>query len=490
MLGIKLFKPAPGIAPIPFNYELRSIEYIELEGEWFIGGGDKSGLLKVFKYNEGNLEHIIVREFEYKIISMDFILYGKNEKRLGLIVALDIESQPNLFFHPDIRSGQQGESVWHEIKHEQDKPQMVFQPYVMTDLSKIIFSFQAGYFVIANVVPDGQGNYQLENQWEHSFPSKIVDACAEFPKSLDRTRKENKGKNNYIYLASKVGPILILTIDSIIKLNDYKNEILHRLKTIHNSIRSIIPINKLPSANNTLRGILGIAGTEFFFLYRDMKKNASRENYKMLTERYVNSLYTIDAGIYQVPEQKKTNNIIMIGDSQGWLYARQFSIDLTPDNFAEILFDERKIFRERMKDRIYGLVPITNRTPGAENKKTLLRLALGLGNHEIIFEDLKNKNYIIDEIKHRLELDLKKAELVSLESTVERCINLAREAECDNQLKYNLLVAIFEHKPEEQPLALRFLVQQLIDELSGWSIGCCPQKDVLYSCICIKNSAT
>lgn len=464
MLGIKLYKPAPGISPIPFNYELRSIEYIELDGEWFIGGGDKSGLLKVFKYNGGKLEPIIERKFDYKIISMDFILYGKNEERLGLIVGLDIESQPNLLFHPDIRSGQQAEKGWHEIKHEHDKPQMVFQPYVMTDLSKIIFSFQAGYLIIARVVPDGQGSYVLEKQWEHSFPSKIVDACAEFPKSLDRTRKDNKGKDNYIYLASKAGCILILTIDCMVELNNSRDKILHILRTIHNSIRSIIPINKLHGADVSLRGILGIAGTEFFCLYRDKKKNASRGNYKILTERYVHSLYTIDAGIYEIPEAKETNNIILIGDSQGTLYARQFFIDLTLDNLAEVLFDERKISRERMKDRIYGMVPITNRTPGAENKKALLRLVLGLGSHEIIFEDLKNKNYIIDNIKHRLGLDLKKAEKVSLKSTVEKCINLARKADCNIQLKYNLMAAVFEHKPKEHSLALRFLEHRLIDE--------------------------
>ncbi|MGD2084724.1 MAG: hypothetical protein PVH61_00950 [Candidatus Aminicenantes bacterium] len=467
MLGIKLFQSAPGIAPIPFNYELRSIEYIELEGVWFIGGGDKSGLLKVFKYSEGKPEPIIERQFDYKIISMDFILYGKDEKQLGLIVALDIESQPNLWFHPDIRNGQPDESGWTVIKHEYDKPQMVFQPYVMMDLSKIMFSFQAGYFIIARVVPDGQGNYRLENQWEHSFPSKIVDACAEFPKALDRTRKENKGKDNYIYLASKVGAILILTIDCMIKLNSSKEKILHILKTIQNSVRSIIPVNKLQSAKDTLRGILGIAGTEFFCLYRDKKQNAFRENYKILTERYVNSLYMIDAGIFQVPEGKETNNIILIGDSQGTLHARQFSIYLTPDNLAEVLFDERKILREKMKDRIYGLVPITNRTPGAGNKKAMLRLALGLGSHEIIFEDFKNKNYIIDEIKQQLRLDLnKKGEQISLESTLERCINLARKAECDTRLKYKLMAAIFDHKPGEDPLVLKFLQHRLINEFT------------------------
>jgi hypothetical protein len=464
MLGIELFQPAPGITPISFNYELRSIEYIELEGVWFIGGGDKSGLLKVFKYSEGKPEPIIERKFDYKIISMDFILYGKDEKQLGLIVALDIESQPNLWFHPDIRNEQPDESRWCVIKHEHDKPQMVFQPYVMTDLSKIMFSFQAGYFVIARVVPDGQGNYQLENQWDHSFPSKIVDACAEFPKALDRTRKENKGKDNYIYLASKAGCILILTIDCMMKVNNSKGNVLHILKTIHNSIRSIIPVNKLQSAKDTLRGILGIAGTEFFSLYRDKKQNAFPKSYKIVTERYVNSLYTIEAGIYQVPEGKGTNNIILIGDSQGKLYARQFPIDLTQDNFAEVLIDERKSFRENMKDRFYGLVPITDRTHGTENKKVLLRLALGLGSHEIIFEDLKNKNYIIGAIKQRLDLDLQKAEQVPLKSTVERCINLAREAEFDAQLKHDLMAAIFEHKPHEQPLALKFLKQQLIDE--------------------------
>jgi signal transduction histidine kinase len=463
MLGIKLFKPTPGILPISFKYELRSIEYIELDGEWFIGGGDKSGLLKVFRYNEGKVEPILERKFDYKIISMDFILYGKNEDQLGLIAALDTESKPNLYFNPDIRSQGQTENCWHEIKHEHDKPQMVFQPYVMTDLSKIIFSFQAGYFVIANVFPDGQGSYKLEKQWDHSFPSKIVDACAEFPKNLDRTRKENKGKNNYINLASKVGCILILTIDGTIKLKNSKEKILHNLKTIHNSVRSIIPINKLRGADASLRGILGIAGTEFFCLYRDKEKNAFSQNYKILTERYVNSLYTIDAGSYKIPGEKETNNIILMGDSQGMLYARQFSTDLNLDNFAEVLFDERKIFREKMKDRVFGMVPITGGAHDAENKKALLRLVLGLGSHEIIFEDLKNKDYIIDDIKYRLELDLKKAEQVPLESIVEKCITLARDAECDLQLKNKLIAAIFEHKPKEQSLVLRFLKQGLID---------------------------
>ncbi len=463
MLGIKLYNPSPDISPIPFNYELRSIEYIELDGEWFIGGGDKSGLLKVFKYNGGKPELITERNFDYKIISMDFILYGENGERLGLIVALDTDCTPNLFINPDIR---QKENSWHEIRHEHDKPQMVFQPYVMTDWSKIIFSFQAGYFIIARVVPDGQGSYELEKQWEHSFPSKIVNACVEFPKYLDRTRKLNKGKDNYIYLASKAGCILILTIDCIIKLHNSKNKILHLLKTIHNSIRSIIPINKLDGAKDGLRGIMGIAGTEFFCLYRDKGKSALTGNYKILTERYPNILYTIDAGIYQVPEEKEANNIILIGDSLGTLHARQFSIDLNLDNFVEILFDERKIFRERMKDRIYGMVPITNRTPDGENKKVLLRLALGLGSHEIIFEDLKNISYIIDDIKQRLGLDLQVTEQVSLESIVEKCITLAREAECDIQLKYNLIAAVFEHKPGEHSLALRFLKHKLINEFT------------------------
>jgi signal transduction histidine kinase len=459
MLGIKLFKPTPGISPIPFNYELRVIEYIELNGEWFIGGGDKSGLLKVFRYNGGKVDSILERKFDYKIISMDFILYGKNEEQLGLIAALDIESQPNLFFYPDIR---QKKDYWYEIKHKHDRPQMVFQPYVMEDLSKIIFSFQGGYFIIANVVPGKQGNYELANLWDHSFPSKIVDVCAEFPKNLERTRKANKEKDNYIYLASKAGVILILTIDSERKLNNFS--ILQRLKTIHNSVRSIIPINKLHGADVSLRGILGIAGTEFFCLYRGRKKNTFPENYKILTERYLNSLYTIDAGSYKIPEDKETNNIILIGDSQGMLHARQFSIDLNLDNFAEVLFDGRKIFREKMKDRIFGMVPITNRTHDAENKKALLRLALGLGNHEIIFEDLKNKNYIIDNIKRQLELGLYKAEQVSLKSTIEKCTNLAREAEDHLQSKYNLMAAVFEHKPEEHSLALMFLRQRLIDE--------------------------
>jgi signal transduction histidine kinase len=461
MLGIKLYKPSPGIPPIPFNYELRSIEYIELDGEWFIGGGDKSGLLKVFKYNGGEPESLIERKFDYKIINMDFILYGEDNDQLGLIVALDTESTQNLVFNPDIR---QKKDSWYEIKHEHDKPQMVFQPYVMTDLSKIIFSFQTGYFIIARVVPDGKGSYVLEKQGEHSFPSKIVNACAEFPKYLDRTRNDNKGKDNYIYLASKAGCILILIIDCMIKLKNSIDKKLHILKTTHNSIRSIISINKLHGAKGILRGILGIAGTEFFCLYRDKKQGTFPENYRMLTERYLNSLYTIDAAIYQVPEEKETNNIILIGDSQGTLHARQFSIDLTLENFAEALFDERKIFRERMKDRVFGMVPITGRTHDADNKEVLLRLALGLGSHEIIFEDLKNKSHIIDDIKRRLGLDLKKTEHVSLGSTVEKCIILAREAECDIQLKYNLMAAVFEHKPGEHSLALEFLEQRLIDE--------------------------
>lgn len=465
MLGIKLIKPNPDLSPISFDYEMRSLEYIEIDGNWFIAGGDKAGLLKVFSYDGKKIIHVIEKKFDYKIMDSEFVLYGENYDKLGLIVALETDLKANLYFNPDINIPQ-AENNWHFIENENGKPQLVFQPYIMKELNKIFLSFQSGYFVIAKLEKTRAGYYKIIKEWDHRFPSKIIDCCAEFPKYLERTRKQNREADNSVYLASKAGCILILVIDCNRNLRiDFP--ILHGLKTVHNSVRTIIPINKIYGACESIRGILGIAGTTFLCLYRDKNDTTYPENYRILTESFPNNLYSLDVGIYETSDGKvNQNNIILIGDSQRWLHARQFESKLNPQNVPEIIFEDRLVFRVRMKDRVFGITPIIlgRQEVNEPDKQALLRLALGLGSHEIVFKDLLDKNNIIEDIKRELELDASYVKTESRKKAIGRCLKLARKTEFDLQLKYNLMAALFESKPQEDALALIFLLERLLEE--------------------------
>jgi len=283
MLGIKFFKPTPSVEPIPFDYEIRQIEYYEMEDFYYIAGGDKAGKLVIFTYDGKEIKIILEKRFPYKIISMDFIIYGEQEDRIGFLVALEVKDKPNLFFLPDVHiekdNGDNPEAPWCIVENSFGTPQLILQPYIMKDLSKIFFSFKEGYAIIASLKGQGERFYRLESEWEHSFPSRIIDGCVEFPKYLKRTRQENKEKGNHMYLASKAGCILILSTNRDFKFPPDKNfPVVHRLKTIPNSIRTITPISKIPYAKATLRGILGISGAELFCLYRDNESYHEKGN--------------------------------------------------------------------------------------------------------------------------------------------------------------------------------------------------------------------
>lgn len=489
MLGIKLFKKTPGVKPIELPYEIRSIEYIEHEKGWFIAGGDKSGKLIVFRYDGVQPETIIEHSFGFKISSLDFIMYGEKEQYLGLIVALNVEEHANLFFNPNIlQQENRKRKSWYEIKHPKGTPRLVLQPYVTKELNKIFFSFKDGYFIISSLEKSSNGDYyNIVKEWDHQFPSRIVDGCVDFPKYLKRTRQSSGDKDNHIYLASKAGCILILKIYRDWKFSDEKEKILHRLRVIPNSIRYITPLSKIPDAADTMRGILGITATDFFCLYRRSEASPERLNYQILTERFPNSLHTLAVGNYKNPDKETgTTNIILVGDSQNAINARQFSRALTPSNIAEVLFEKRRIFREKMEDRIFGIVPINRATSPQIKDSTfpLLELVFGLGNHKIVFRNLVNKVHIAHQIKERLGSDLGLSNDTPLKKIIEAYIEKAREFESDLMVKYDLMASVFDHKDSEngRSLAMSCLTvnddreqkQELLDmliRLTYWTLS-------------------
>ncbi|HLP60793.1 MAG TPA: ATP-binding protein [Candidatus Deferrimicrobium sp.] len=492
MLGVSLFRSTPGIPVIKFDYEIRKLAYTEFGDidRFFIAGGDEAGLLKILRYDEEKIILIGEETFGFKIIDIDFVIYGKCDEKLGLLVSLEKQEEPNIYFYPDINQGYLGKDSRYEINHGHGIPQLAFQPYIIGDLSKLVFSFQNGDFVIGELLfNEANKSYRLELQWSKPFTSRIMDVCVEFPKNIKITREANKDikKNNAMYIASKAGDIMILKFDRANKA-DLK---LFKIKTISSPIRTIIPINRINKVGENITGILGIAGSQFFVLYCKKSDKFAPEKYRIQQVYFKDTLHSICVGSFKNPysEDNIYINIIFIGDSKKVLHAIQFSDPIDYNNVPELLLERRKIFRENLEDRALDIIPIDFPNNKSLKPKVLFQLALGLGNHTIIFKDLLNKNHIIEDINNEFSSSFPKA----LKSNngklqVDEWIELARKYECHPRQKCKLIVAIFDSWGE-RPLALQFLADSLVEkfiELIYWLLSSAEQGIYIhfYKLIC------
>lgn len=462
MLGISFFKPSPNIEPVTFEYEIRKLGYVQFGDIWYFAGGDKAGTLKLCRYDGTRVKLIDSASFAYKIIDIEFIIYGKNLEKMGVMVALEKEGEPNIYFHPNVTNGSFSNENWCEVRHGRDIPQLIFYPYVKKteEVVCMVFSFQEGDFVLGEVKPNPQKkrSYLIKKKWTKKFTSRIMDACVEYPANIERTRAMNMRERSAMYIASRAGDIWVFEMDPHSNTSPKKEP--DKIKTISNSITSIIPIQRIGRKECNIKGILGIAGQDFFILYSKPGGNPGKNQYKYQKESFRHTLHSITTGTFKNPDKKKKpvyNTVIFLGDSQNVLHARQVEKDLDFEYISDTLFESRKVFSESLNDRALDLIPIDYISPES-GSRALFRLALGMGDHRIIFKDLLNKNHIIDDIKGELAETYDEDKLTQPEVlNVKQYKKLARESECGFRKKCKLIAAIFYHKPGEQPLALNFL---------------------------------
>lgn len=493
MLGVSLFRPSSGIEPIPFDYEIRKLGYVQVDNGWYIAGGDKAGLLKVFKYEESKIVSIGEKSFDFKIIDLEFVIYGKKKQKLGLIVALEKEDEPNIFFYPDINPGSLDDNDWNEIRHGHDVPQLVFQPYVneTEEIKKTVFSFQSGDFIVGDLIQGNKGEQvcNIEEFWRFPFTSRVMDACVEFPANIELTRRDNIQKNEVMYIASKAGDIWFIEMNPGTEIS--KSLRPEKIKAISHSIKSIIPIRRISREKGNITGVFGIAGSDFFIMYCKRKDKQIPGKYKIQKERFQHTLHSIAVGAFLDPDQKKKiyKRVIFLGDSQKCLRVRQFEKDLNYNNVAEVLFEDRKIFSESLDDRVLDMVPIDNNSTD-KNRPVLYRLVLGMGDHQVILKDLLNLNHVLDDIKGKLSGHLDPEDQKTDQPLeIEQYITLARKFECNFSKKCKLIAAIFYHEPGEEQSALKFLIEEKISEfiqLIYWLLSEANRSiyNIIYKLIC------
>lgn len=493
MLGVSLFRLSKGIDPISFDYEIRKLGYAQFDNGWYIAGGDKAGSLKVLKYDGKEIIAIGNKSFGFKIIDIEFIIYGKDEKKLGLMVALEKTSEPNIYFYPDVRTRPLYDKSWNTIRHGHDVPRLVFQPYVndTEKITKTVFSFQGGDFIIGDLIPDENQEqvYLIEKSWHYSFTSRIMDACVEFPANIKQSRRENKQKNEVMYIASRGGDIWLFEINPGTKITPSLEP--HKVKTISNSIQAIIPIHRISREEGDITGVFGIAGSEFFILYCKQEDKLFPEKYKLQKERFQDTLHSIAVGAFRNPDEEKEvyNKVIFLGDSKKVIHARQFQDRLEYDNVTDVLFENRRIFSENLGDRVLDMIPIDYVSQNGKDS-VLYQLVLGMGDHRIVFKDLLDWNYVLDKINRDL------LKYIGTESRttgkpleIEQYINMAREFEYNHTKKCKLIAAIFYHKPSKKQLALKFLEEGRLNafiQLMYWLLSEAnrPIYNLLHKLIC------
>lgn len=455
MFGIPLFESVENLESLRFDYEIRALDSLRFEDYSYIACGDKSGHLRVLRLEHGRCVSCLNERLERKVIGLRLLRAWPATGQPALLVALETHDSHNLLVFPQFDDSSERIVVSHEL----GLPQFIGPSTSDLDGDTLIFGFQSGMLLAGSIDSSSGGRAAtLVHKWSIWLNSKPVAACGATGSSLDTESSRT------LFVASFAGTIsrfsFVVNSSGVLYSRVQATEV----ATLQSPVKSILPLQNLARVSEDLEGIIGIAGSTFFCAFRSKREvNHAIDDgqFTLLTEAFGSLLQSIAFGCYSLPGKRaQTRNAILLGDSDGVLRSRMFSEPIGPKNLYEVMFRQRDMHRQKCDDRVLTMLAIGPEY-GADG---LLVLALGMGNHQLKFVELRDKSPLMKELlDHFPSLKQLCSEQFSSDLFLKEITNLAIVNETKGNATRMLLAILSRQRIGEDTVAQRILSDSSVD---------------------------